>query len=122
MSNHTETPWELNEHGAIGKHWNGAVTPLATTIIPAWHEDRHKGAEEADANAAFIIGAVNSHADLLETIHWMAQTFHQAHHQDHAGTWKECPKNTCNAARQATEKAESTKVANEATQEKERKL
>jgi hypothetical protein len=44
-------------------------------------------------------------AELLETIRWMAQTIHQAHHQEHPGTFMDCQKNTCDAARQMIEKA-----------------
>lgn len=67
-SNHTPIPWEVsavNENGVVGTQWNGSITPLAVPVIPAWHEDRRKGSEEADANAAFIVRAVNSHNDLL---------------------------------------------------------
>lgn len=46
----------------------------------------------------------SSAADFLETIRWMAQTIHLAHHQDETGTFLECPRNTCDAARQAIEK------------------
>jgi len=46
--------------------------------------------------------------DLLETIRWMAQTVHNAHHSENSGSsFKECPKNTCNAAKQALAKAKS---------------
>lgn len=34
-------------------------------------------------------------------IRWAAQTIHQAHHMDHSATWQDCPKNTCDSARQA---------------------
>lgn len=32
-------------------------------------------------------------------IAWMAQTVHQAYHQDHPGTWDECCKDICSSAR-----------------------
>lgn len=36
--------------------------------------------------------------DLLKSIAWMAQTIHQAHHDDVGGTWEGCPRNTCTHA------------------------
>lgn len=68
---HTPTPWEVsavNENGIVGKQWDGSVTPLAIPVIPAWHENRRKGSEEADANAAFIVRAVNAHEELLKLV------------------------------------------------------
>jgi hypothetical protein len=44
---------------------------------------------------------LKSHA---ETIRFMAQTVHQAHHHSPVmgkGTWEHCPMNTCTAAQQA---------------------
>lgn len=32
-------------------------------------------------------------------ITWMAQTIHQAYHQDQPGTWRDCPKNLCASTR-----------------------
>jgi hypothetical protein len=43
--------------------------------------------------------------ELLETIRWMAQTVHQAHHQNYKGTFMECPKSVCDAAKQAIKNA-----------------
>jgi hypothetical protein len=36
---------------------------------------------------------------LRETVAWMAQTVHQAHHS--TGSWQECPKSVCQAAANA---------------------
>ena len=49
-----------------------------------------------------MVCPLHSHAsDFLETIRWMAQTIHQAYHQDIPGTFLECPHNTCDAAKQS---------------------
>lgn len=32
---------------------------------------------------------------LLEHVNWMAQTVHQAYHQEHPGHWMACPKDIC---------------------------
>jgi hypothetical protein len=39
--------------------------------------------------------------NLLETIRWLAQTNHQAHHQNQSGTFQECPLGTCRTAAKA---------------------
>jgi len=36
-----------------------------------------------------------------ETIRYMAENCHQAHHQDQTGGWWMCQRNVCNAAQQA---------------------
>lgn len=46
--------------------------------------------------------------EMLKTIHWMAQTVHQAYHIEHLETIMECPKDVCNAARQIIVKAEAS--------------
>ena len=46
----------------------------------------------------------SSASEFLETIRWMANTIHQAYHQDELGTFIECARDTCCAARQAIEK------------------
>jgi hypothetical protein len=44
-------------------------------------------------------------SEYLETIRWMAQTIHQAYHREIPGTFLECTRNTCDAAKQAIQKA-----------------
>jgi hypothetical protein len=38
---------------------------------------------------------------LIDLVRWMAQTVHNAHHEEHGGTFLDCPKNTCKAAADA---------------------
>lgn len=56
------------------------------------HHGQATSAEEARAELT----------ELLETIRWVRQAVHQAHHQ---GEIEGCPTNTCDAARQALAKA-----------------
>lgn len=44
--------------------------------------------------------------EMFETIRWLAQTVHQAHHMDQPGTFRDCSKNTCEAAREMLAKVE----------------
>lgn len=44
--------------------------------------------------------------ELLEAIRWMAQTVHQGNHTNYPGTFRECPKSVCDAAKLAIAKAE----------------
>lgn len=61
--------------------------------------------EEDDADHGVIFCQLHQLAgDYLETIRWMAQTIHQAYHKEIPGTFLECPRNTCDAARQSIEK------------------
>lgn len=39
----------------------------------------------------------------LEMIRWMAQTVHQAYHQEQSGTFESCPKDICSSAKRALE-------------------
>lgn len=89
----TPTPWtfgESNEEG-LSSIRDGKT---AHRIAQVMGED----------NAAFIVRAVNAHEKLLETIRWVAQTIHQAYHEK--GTFMDCGKNTCDAAKQALAHAE----------------
>lgn len=47
-----------------------------------------------------LLGRVDN---LTDTVKWMAQTIHQAHHE---GPIEDCPKNTCGAAMKALGKKE----------------
>lgn len=96
---HTPTPWHLDdmEQGIIVADGNGY------SIVDC----RSGKLDEEDhaANAAFIVRAVNCHEELIETIRWMAQTVHQGNHVEQPGTFRECPKSVCDAAKQAIAKA-----------------
>lgn len=48
---------------------------------------------------------IRTQVDLIETVHWVAQTVHQGYHADSPGTFETCGKNTCDAATQALAKA-----------------
>jgi hypothetical protein len=47
--------------------------------------------------------------ELRETIRWLAQTFHQAHHE--SDFWYDCPKHTCDRAAQALKVGKHAKVS-----------
>lgn len=38
--------------------------------------------------------------EAFEHIKWMAQTVHQAHHQDQEGTYRSCPLSPCKATQE----------------------
>jgi hypothetical protein len=62
----TPTPWEVDENGDIMKHWcEQKRFRIARMEKPAYHEDSAKGWEEARANAAYIVRAVNMHEELV---------------------------------------------------------
>lgn len=37
-------------------------------------------------------------ADCIGQLAWLAQSTHQAHHQDSDATWRDCPRGTCQSA------------------------
>ena len=45
----------------------------------------------ADNNYPRMIDGFKKH------IHWMAETVHQAYHQDQPKTWRECPRDICSS-------------------------
>lgn len=60
---HTPTPWKVGPHTVILSNEGGYPTAIADIAIPI----RGKGADYAEqqANAAFIVRAVNAHEELL---------------------------------------------------------
>lgn len=49
-------------------------------------------------------------AELRKHLAWMAQTMHQAYHQDIPTTWKECPRDVCASTRHVLEESAQTVV------------
>lgn len=47
--------------------------------------------------------------EAIDTVRWGAQTIHQAYHQEYQGTYLECPRNTCDAAKQLIKKYAAAK-------------
>lgn len=63
-----------------------------------------------ETNVAILVHKRDAHLiaaapELLETVHLMAQTIHQAYHLDAPGTFEACDRNTCDVARAAIKKA-----------------
>lgn len=61
MPRHTETPWKQDK-------WSAIKTPDGETLLVvgvAMPSGTHPKADEAEANTAFIVRAVNSHDALL---------------------------------------------------------
>lgn len=59
MTEHSTGPWQW-EPGTpvVTRYWyEGKEIPIATVVIPEWHEDRACGSREAGANARLIAAA-----------------------------------------------------------------
>lgn len=72
---HTPTPWSTVEILGMGKTGVRGVRPICDAMV---RRDQEEG--EAEANAAFIVKAVNSHEALVEALRetrnallWLAQ-------------------------------------------------
>ena len=50
------------------------------------------------AKSGEVSAVVLATAEYRESMRWMAQTIHQAYHQDVGGTWQGCQRNTCTHA------------------------
>lgn len=107
---HTPTPWTTTNvvkrgwtYAEINAVKDGEFHRHVAEVLLGRHSTQNYS-DESVANAEFIVRAVNAYNDHLETIRWVANTVHQAHHE--SGVWSECDKNTCLAARKAIAKAE----------------
>lgn len=94
MRTHTPGPWTNDGSSIIDARGRTvAETDFTDTLKPCIQDGG-----EIRANADLIANAPG----LLETMEWIAQTVHQAHHD---GLIDECRKNTCTASRVAAGKA-----------------
>lgn len=53
---------------------------------------------DLDALGGKIDALLAEREELREAVRWVAQTVHQAHHQEQPGTFETCPKSTCDHA------------------------
>lgn len=91
-------PWKANGRYVSGGPTDRNIahtTELRMTNLIKQSEEY----ERACANAQLIAAA----PEMLDTLKWVAQTVHQAHHD---GPLETCPKNTCSAAVATIAKAE----------------
>lgn len=63
---------------------------------------RQRTEEYVEVVRAIPKSASTKEDDLRKSIAWMAQTIHQAYHDDVGGTWEGCPRNTCTHAAELT--------------------
>jgi len=63
VSKHTPTPWEARKYTAEGDY---AIARVGYMPIAAMGPEEDRDAEQVEADAEFIVRAVNSHDDLLE--------------------------------------------------------
>lgn len=97
ITKHSPGPWALNPVNAQVDALPSQV-PVCQLLWPT--PDRSEA--ETEANGRLIAAAPK----LLETIDWLAQTYHRAHHEGDPFT---CEKNTCKAARDLIAEATGTK-------------
>lgn len=57
-----------------------------------------------------VEAAEKQNDELRKHLAWMAQTMHQAYHQDVPTTWKECRRDVCASTRHILERAGQTAV------------
>ena len=103
MSEHTPTPWEARfipaQAGQDSTYEivrTGCDTAIATVHWPGL---------PLEADAEFIVRAVNSHDDLLAALELVAPELHRLYL--HSRTFKECDFPECEQARAAIDKAKS---------------
>ncbi len=66
---HTPVPWTLfSSNGVIEVQEEGSPVPVVN-----WHgfDDSSRPADEHEANAEFIVRAVNNHDDLVAVLTWL---------------------------------------------------
>lgn len=101
-TSHTPGPWRIHDETVIvsdcvGDNCEGAwIGEVVSGSHKAFPYEIYS--TEMLANAKLIIAA----PDLLETLDWLAQTVHRAHHE---GDFETCEKTTCAGARAAIAKA-----------------
>lgn len=104
MSKHWPEPWQIKGDQLV------AANGLSVAHVSDDDIDETFNAAQERANFERIASCVNACRgiaepgtipEIRETLRWIAQTVHNAHHQDQAGTFEQCPKNTCSAARVA---------------------
>lgn len=75
---------------------------IAPKLINEWANVVKEGMDEFEIAESGILKRTGEALSQMEShIRWSAQTTHQAYHDDQPGYWWECPKSTCDSARQA---------------------
>ena len=92
----TRTPWSRTNDIIYTQFGEDKIADFV------YWEDAHVAMQAVNQHAALLAAK----AELVETIRWVAQTVHQGNHADQPGTFRECPKSTCNAAKQAIARAQ----------------
>jgi hypothetical protein len=95
---HTPLPWRADGPEVIGLDGNGNY---AGHVATAWYSPGGPGPDEAVANAALIVRAVNAHADLLEALETLVDEQNGPPLYRHAAGWEAA----MNKARAAIAKA-----------------
>ena len=62
----TPLPWDRTGASITTSWGNNGQIQIAKTVIPEWHKNMVKGADEAVANATFIVTACNAYYTLTE--------------------------------------------------------
>ena len=119
MTEHTKTPWFLDGYMNV---WANCIDPFegGTSICKINRDEDRTSPTERDANAEFIVRAVNAHDDLLGIVKDILPEYHDDYADgrrcDECGTEKATPEQTqCDVPgcwyvriREAIAKAEGT--------------
>jgi hypothetical protein len=73
---HTQTPWR------VAKGYRITGGPQGHTYVASLDNVKHFSPEELDANAAFIVRAVNSHDEMLAALKAARAVVHECTHRE----------------------------------------
>lgn len=84
---HVSTPWTLGGSAA----WSEAAKDRGPVFVCDMHEGTHVPVGTNQANARFIVRAVNSHQALIDALRPFANTPIHHFQQGHSGIASDCP-------------------------------